>query len=209
MRQALDQFRGVLEQHVVAEVILFGRHDDPRGARERSVEAPHPFVAADGDARAHEIVALERQHDVHFGVARKRRFDEQQVGAAGCGREDDRLMQACEMAVERRAHRGNERRSESVATSRACVSIMWPANATTSGTRSSGSIRPASGIAGASSRSCRRIVAIDAGVAGGERAGGGVAVARRRRNRRAAIALPPSVATSQVRRGGTSCKAGR
>ena len=67
-RQPLDQQRRVLEQHVVAEVTLLGRVDDARRPRERRVEARQPAVAADFDAGSHEVVAVERQHDIDLGA---------------------------------------------------------------------------------------------------------------------------------------------
>ena len=59
--QAFEEHRRVLEQHVVAEVALLGRHDDPRRARQCVIETGRPAVAARRDAGANEILAIERE----------------------------------------------------------------------------------------------------------------------------------------------------
>ncbi len=106
-REALHQHRRMLEQHVVAEVALVRRHDDARRGGARGGEARQPFLAARGHAGAHEIALVERQHEVDFRAPLERGVDEQQVRAAGGGREDDRRVQIGKRLANRRAHRGD------------------------------------------------------------------------------------------------------
>ena len=83
----------MLEQHGVAEVALLGRHDDPRRARQCVIETGRPAVAARRDAGANEILAIEREHDVHLGADIERRLHEHQVRTARGRRVHDRQMQ--------------------------------------------------------------------------------------------------------------------
>ena len=66
----------MLEQDVVAEISLIGRHESRARPGQRRVEPLHPAFAADGHAGPHEVVAVERQHDVDFGADLERSFDE-------------------------------------------------------------------------------------------------------------------------------------
>ena len=68
--------------------------DHARRAGQRRVEALDPARTAGRDAGAHEVVAVERQHDVHLGARVERRLQHQQVGAAGGRREHDRRVPA-------------------------------------------------------------------------------------------------------------------
>jgi hypothetical protein len=92
-REPFDEDGSVREQRVIAKIALFGRHDDAVRAQQRCVETPNPLITADGDTRTHEVVAVERQHDVDFGVAIECSFDQQQIRAAGRRRVDDRVAQ--------------------------------------------------------------------------------------------------------------------
>ena len=111
-REAFEQRGGVLEQDVVAEMVLLGGHDDARCPAECAVEAVDPVRAADRNAGPKEVVPVERQHDVHFRPGIERRLDEYQVGAAGSRCVHDRLVQARQAFADRRVHRGHEPRRE-------------------------------------------------------------------------------------------------
>ena len=102
----------MLEQHVVVEVALFRRHDDPRDAGQRVIESGHPTIAARRDARAHEIPAIERQHDVHLRADFERSLHENQIRAAGGRRVHDRQMHARKALADRGGYRWGERGRE-------------------------------------------------------------------------------------------------
>ncbi len=108
-REPFEEDGGMIEQHVVAEMVFLGRHDHPCGALESCVEPPHPIFAGDRHARANEIAALERQHDVDFRARIDGSLDEDQVGAAGRRRIDDGVMEARDALPHDCFQRGNER----------------------------------------------------------------------------------------------------
>ncbi len=111
-RETLEQRGRVLEQDVVAEMVLLGGHDHARRPGKRAVEAVDPVPAADRNTGPHEVVAVEWQHDVHFRPGVLRRLDEEKVGTAGSRYVHDRLVQARQPIAYRRVDRGHERRRE-------------------------------------------------------------------------------------------------
>lgn len=110
--QALEKHGRMLEEHVVVEIALLGRHDHPRRTGQCGVEALNPHLPAGRDARAYEILAIERQHDVHLRADVERGLDENQICAA-CGRGvHDRQVHLCQALANRSRHGGDERGRE-------------------------------------------------------------------------------------------------